>query len=82
MASIDLASLKLTLPPTIAGRTVTVAVTDIKLTSTAAKALIHSFFANDTSVPAHTLIGTATLKTRLVGQARPSTTEDVGRVSG
>ena len=64
---IDLASLKLTMPPTISGTTVTVGVTDIKLTATAAKALSQAFFANDTSVPADTPIGTATLKARLVG---------------
>ncbi|MGL6280452.1 MAG: hypothetical protein ACRC50_12970 [Gaiella sp.] len=63
---IDLALLKLG-APAIAGKTVTVAVSEIKLTAAAATALTAAF--PGTTVP-EAVIGTATLKARLVGKGK------------
>lgn len=63
---IDLALLKLG-APAIAGKAVTVAVSEIKLTAAAAAALTAAF--PGTTVP-EAVIGTATLKARLVGKGK------------
>ena len=66
---IDFATLKLTLPPTIAGKAVTVAATDVKLTAAAVAALNAAF---GTTLDASTApaVGTATMKARLVGKGK------------
>jgi hypothetical protein len=66
---IDFATLKLTLPPTIVGKTVTVGATDVKLTAAAAAALNKAF---GTTLDAATApaVGTATMKARLVGKGK------------
>lgn len=63
---IDLALLKLG-APAVAGKTVTVAVSEIKLTTAAAAALTAAF--PGTTVP-EAVIGTATVKARLVGKGK------------
>jgi hypothetical protein len=63
---IDLALLKLG-APAIAGKTVTVAVSEIKLTAAAAAVLTAAF--PGTTVP-EAVIGTATVKARLVGKGK------------
>jgi len=66
---IDFATLKLTLPPTIVGRTVTVGATDVKLTAAAVAALNKAF---GTTLDASTAptVGTAAMKARLVGKGK------------
>lgn len=65
---IDLATLKLTMPPTIAGTKLTVLVTEVKLTAGAAAALTQAF--PGTTVPEAVISTSTQLKARIVGKGK------------
>ena len=68
---IDFATLKFAAFPVIAGKTVTATVSEVRLTAAAASALNVAFsLSGGSAIAADTLVGSATMKARLVGKGK------------